>query len=52
MAMGEPPVTIAELLASAKKTADNISKNRQAAAQVAKLAAQQIPTAPNEGVTK
>lgn len=52
MAFGEPPVTVAELLVSAKKATDNIAKNRKAAADVATQVAQTIPTAPKEGVSK
>lgn len=52
MAFGQPPVTVAELLVSAKKTAANIAANRDAMAQVAANLAHQIPPTPKEGVSK
>lgn len=52
MAYGDPPVSITELLASAKKTADNIAKHQEAMAQVAAQVRQKISSTPKEGVNK
>lgn len=52
MAFGDPPVTITELLTSAKKTAANIAAHREAMAQVAAQVRQQTTHIPKEGVTK
>jgi hypothetical protein len=52
MAFGDPPVTVTELLTSAKKVADSIARHREAMAQVAAQVRQQQPSTPNEGVNK
>jgi len=52
MPIGDPPVTINELLAKAKVTADNIAKQRESAAQIAAAARQNVVPTPKEGVTK